>query len=287
MRDLVFILIFGSFLPICFFRPFLGILVWTVMSYLSPERYAFGFTRFLPVGYMTAIPTIAGMFVWRKFHFPPVTRETCLLGLLWLWFAITTINVYYSALLVHHFAETVTRFGDISRVLLMVFTALMLIRTKNQMRWWCLITAGCFAFLALKATRFGFATSGEFRAYGPPNTELADNNAFGLALDMSIPMFLYLGKIDSSRTVRIGCFISFFAALVGVVLSYSRGAFVGLFFLMLAIAMQSKYKVRAVAGLIVITVILSVAAPKPWIERMETLKTAHKTDASAQERFNS
>jgi putative inorganic carbon (hco3(-)) transporter len=287
MRDLLFIAVLFPLLPICFFRPFLGVLLWTIMSYLSPERYAFGFTHSLQVGYMIATPTIIGMIIGRKLNIPPISRETLLLGLLWLWFAITTLNVYFSSLLIHHLTDTLTRFGEVSRSLIMVFVALILTKDKVKLRWWFLVTAFCFAFLSFKALRFGLITSGESRAYGPPGTELADNNGFGLALNMSLPMFLYLAGIEESKALRIFLYLAFVAGLVGVGLSYSRGAFVGLLFLMLVIAMQSKRKVRAVFGLLIICVILLMAAPKQWIDRMQTITTAQKTDPSAQERFNS
>ena len=287
MRVVVFLIIFCPLLIVCVFRPFFGVLLWTVLSYLSPHRYTFGFTQFLPVGYLAATPTIIGMLINGKVRFPPFTRETFLLATLWCWFAVTTLNVYYSNLLVHHLPETLARFGDVSRALLMVLVAMMLITDKSKLRWWYLVTVGCFAFLAFKALRFGLITSGEARVYGPPGTELADNNGFGLALNMSLPMFLYLARNEGSKALRAVLYVAFFAALVGVVLSYSRGALIGLFFLMMVIAVQSKQKIRAVIGVFIICAILIVAAPKQWIERMSTLKTAQKTDASAQERFNS
>src|SRR5215472_15670459 len=98
MRSVIFLAPFCALLPVCFFRPFFGILLWTVISYLNPHRYTFGFTADMPVGYMTAIPTIAGMFFTAQRRLPFLTRETFLLGLLWLWFAATTANVYYSSL---------------------------------------------------------------------------------------------------------------------------------------------------------------------------------------------
>src|ERR1700722_15273210 len=287
MRTVVFLIIFCPALVLCIFRPFFGVLVWTVLSYLSPHRYTFGFAQFLPVGYMAAIPTIIGMIIGGKLRFPPFTRETFLLAMLWCWFGITTLNVYYSNLFVHHLDDTRQRYGDVTRILMMVLIAMILIGDKNKLRWWYLITAGCFAFLSFKALRFGLVTSGEARVYGPPGTELADNNGFGLALNMSLPMFIYLARNEESKAVRIGFYVAFFAALVGVVLSYSRGALVGLFFVMVVIAVQSKHKIRALIGVFVICGVLLAAAPKQWIERMETLKTAQKTDASAQERFNS
>jgi probable O-glycosylation ligase (exosortase A-associated) len=287
MRDLIFILIVGPLLIVCVFKPFFGILLWTVMSYLSPERFAFGFARYLPVGYMVAIPTIIGMFIGGKLRFPPFTRETLLLFLLWCWFGITTLNVYYSNLLVHHFDDTYVRFGDVTRILLMVLIATILINDKNKLRWWYLATAGSFAALAFKCLRFGLLTSGEARVYGPPGTELADNNGFGLALNMTLPMFIYLARNEESKKLRIGFYCAFVATLVGVVLSYSRGALIGLGFTMFVIAWQSRHKGRAFIGVVILCSLLLVVAPKQWIERMETIKTAEKTDASAQERFNS
>ena len=287
MREAVFLVLFGLLFPIAFIRPFFGILLWTVMSYLSPHRYTYGFAPNLPVGYLTAVPTLAGALISGRLRMPPVTRETVLLGLLWAWFGLTTLNVYSSNLLMHHLADTLSRFGDVSKTLLMVVVAMMLITDKSKLRWWYVVTAGCFAFLALKALRFGLVTSGAMRVYGPPNTELADNNAFGLALNMSLPMFVCLANIEESRAARIVLRLSFVAAVVGVVLSYSRGALLGLACVLLAIAFQSKYRLRAIAATAILGLILVVAAPQQWIERMETLKTAEKTDASAQERFHS
>jgi probable O-glycosylation ligase (exosortase A-associated) len=287
MRQAVFLTIFGVLLPICFFRPFFGISLWTVISYLSPHRYTYGFAQNLSVGYMTAVPTLAGMVISGKFRMPPLTRETFLLALLWVWFGLTTLNVYSSNLLVHHLADTLFRFGNVSKILLMVFVATILVSDRNKLRWWYLATAGCFAFLALKATRFGVLTSGEFRVYGPPGTDLEDNNGFALALNMTLPMFLYLGGIEKSRGVRVGLRIGFFAALVGIVLSYSRGALVGLVCVLLVIALQSKYRVRALLAVAILGTLLVAVAPQQWIERMETLQTAQKTDLSAQERFHS
>ena len=287
MREAVFLVLFGLLFPIAFIRPFFGILLWTVMSYLSPHRYTYGFAPNLPVGYLTAIPTLAGALLSGKLRMPPITRETVLLGLLWAWFGITTLNVYSSNLLMHHLADTLSRLGDVSKTLLMIVVAMMLITDKSKLRWWYVVTAGCFAFLALKAARFGLVTSGEMRVYGPPNTELADNNAFGLALNMSLPIFACLGSLEKSRALRIALRVAFIAALIGVVLSYSRGALLGLACVLFAIAFQSKYRLRALVGTAILGIILAVAAPQQWIERMQTIKTAEKTDASAQERFHS
>jgi putative inorganic carbon (HCO3(-)) transporter len=287
MREAVFLVLFGLLFPIAFIRPFFGILLWTVMSYLSPHRYTYGFAPNLPVGYLTAVPTLAGALISGRLRMPPVTRETVLLGLLWAWFGLTTLNVYSSNLLMHHLADTLSRFGDVSKTLLMVVVAMMLVTDKSKLRWWYVVTAGCFAFLALKALRFGLVTSGEMRVYGPPNTELADNNAFGLALNMSLPMFICLAKVEESRAVRIALRVAFVAAVVGVVLSYSRGALLGLACVLFAIAIQSRYRLRAIAATAILGLILVAAAPQQWIDRMETLKTAEKTDASAQERFHS
>jgi probable O-glycosylation ligase (exosortase A-associated) len=169
----------------------------------------------------------------------------------------------------------------------MVLVAMVLVTDKSKLRWWYLVTVGCFAFLAFKAVRFGLITSGEARVYGPPGTELADNNGFGLALNMSLPMFMYLARTEARKAFRVAFYVAFFAALIGVVLSYSRGAIVGLFFLMLSMAGQSKHKLRALVGVFAISTILLAAAPQQWIDRMSTLKTAQKTDASALERLNS
>ena len=74
--------------------------------------------------------------------------------------------------------------------------------------------------------------------------------------------------------------------IVSVVLSYSRGALLGLVALLLVWALKSKYKVTAAIGFALVLLVIFAAAPGAWIERMQTLREAPESDPSAMSRIH-
>ena len=214
-----------------------------------------------------------------------MSRETVLLIILWLWFGITTLNVFSSPLLEHHRAETLVQMLQVSKALLMAFIALVLIIEKNKLRWWYLVTVACFIILCVKGVIWGALSGGKFQVYGPGKSMIGDNNDFALAVNICLPMIYYLAKTESSRLIRLALWTSLPFAMIAVVLTYSRGGLLGLGAVMLAIALQSKHKVRSLSLIFGLVLLVFLVAPGKWIERMETLRTAAQTDPSARSRF--
>lgn len=286
MRDYLFLALLVALVPVCFFRPFIGILAWTCVSYGNPHRFTWGFARELPVAMVVAIATILGFTFSSARRFPPMKRETILLLILWVWFALTTVNVYFSPEFFHHFQDSLNRLVEVSKMLLMTFFAMMLITDERRLRWWYVVTAGSFAILALKGALFGAQTGGQFRVMGPENSLVEDNNAFGLALNMCLPMYFYLARLEDSRGRRLTLRIAFLLTIIAVILTYSRGALIGLAVVLLTLAFKSRYKVPALAVFTIAAFSILSLAPTKWVERMETLKTAKDTDPSALSRIN-
>jgi probable O-glycosylation ligase (exosortase A-associated) len=271
--------------PVPFINPFGGLLTYTWISIFNPHQYTFGFVRSLPVALMFALPTMIGLIFTKRKTLPPFTRETFLLALLWLWFGITTLNVHQSFTFQHHWEDTLQQFEFVSKILLMSFVSLMLIIDAKRLHLWYLVTAGCFVFFAIKSAVFGIVTGGQYKIYGPPHSMLADNNDFGLAMNMALPMFLCLARTESSTALRWLFRVSIPMGMLAVVLTFSRGDMLGMMFLLFVWAAKSRYKVLGGIGLLVAVVIVFAVAPRSWIERMETIRTARQTDASAQSRI--
>ena len=62
-RDVIVLGFFLPSLPICFFRPFYGILLWTVVSFVNPQQLSYGAAASFPLALVVAIPTLAGALV--------------------------------------------------------------------------------------------------------------------------------------------------------------------------------------------------------------------------------
>src|SRR5687767_557838 len=89
-------------LPVCFFHPFYGIILWTIVAFLNPQAYAWSAATALPWAVLAAVPTLLGFFAFdRGLHRIP-SRESVLLLILWLWFTFTSVVSTSSALFMHH-----------------------------------------------------------------------------------------------------------------------------------------------------------------------------------------
>jgi probable O-glycosylation ligase (exosortase A-associated) len=147
-----------------------------------------------------------------------------------------------------------------------------------------IVTAMSFGVLAIKGAIFGIRTSGESRVWGPPDSFISDNNAFGLAVNMSLPMLIFLARDEKRRFYRWCYYLAFACGVLSVILTYSRGGLLGLTAVLFVLTLKSKYKVISafVAVLAVGTVI--TFAPPQWMSRMSGL--AHgDVDASGKQRL--
>src|SRR5689334_22037672 len=92
IRDIIVLtLILGS-LPFCFFRPFFGILMWNVVSFLNPHRFTWGPAYDFPVALLVAVATLMGAVLFERNWKHFVSRNVWLIVLLWLWFTFTSLR---------------------------------------------------------------------------------------------------------------------------------------------------------------------------------------------------
>ena len=286
LRDLVLLAIYVVGIPASFLEPFVGILFWAWISYFNPQDFTWGFASHIPIGFLVAIPTLIGLVFTKRKQSPPLTLETVLLAMLWLWFAVTTANVFVTPVLEHHLSDTLGAMWKVSKILAMAFVALMLVTEPRRLRWWYLITAGSFALFALKTSVWGVFTGGQFRAYGPRNSMIYDNNDFGLAMNMALPMFVALARTEQSRALRWCFWAAVPMGIMTIILTYSRGALLGLAMVLLALVVKSKRRWLGFGALLVVGIITFAEAPGQWFERMQTLRDVQQ-DRSVQARLRS
>lgn len=285
-RDVILLVVYAVGIPLSLLQPFVGVLFWTWVSYFNPQDFTWGVASKIPIGLLVALVTLAGLVVTKDKRLPPLSFQTGLLLILWFWFCVTTVNVFFSPILVHHWTDSYVFLWQVSKILLMVFVALSLVTDFQRLRWWYLVTAGSFALFALKGTIFGLVTSGEDKVYGPKNSMIYDNNDFGLAMNMALPMFAALARTEHSRILRWSFWASIPMGIMAVILTYSRGALLGLAIALFAMVMKTKRRVLAIAGTLIVGVTILLAAPPQWIERMQTLRNVG-TDQSALARIHS
>ena len=288
MRDiLVLIITFGSSMA-ALIQPWWGVLALAAFSYLNPHRYAWGFSRSLPVYFIVFLSVVIGMVTNGKDRQPfPWTRETILFFMLLAWFTLTT---YYSPDLPDTSKEQWTK---VMKIYLGIFPTFWMINDREKLKWLVIVIALSFGFVGFKGGIWALGTGFSNRVYGPDGTFYGGNNEIGLALNMTLPLLLLSATEFKNRFIRNSFYAVFFFSICSIISTWSRGALLTLMAVLGAILLSSKKKMLVipiilVSGILIMLIMpekLMSILPAEWFERMETIQN-YEEDASAMGRID-
>jgi probable O-glycosylation ligase (exosortase A-associated) len=258
--------------------------MWYWVTYFNPHRFTWSYGYDFPVAFVIAIPTLIGSLFAPKSLRSLQIRESLLLLGLWIWFTGNYLHARGVPFFVLHMDDAKYEMIHISKILLMSFVMMLIINSKERLRGVMLVSAGSLGLLAIKGMIFGLRTSGDARVWGPPDSFLADNNAFGLALNMCLPIMYFLAREEKNRWIRWFLRLSFLSSVVTVLLTYSRGGLLGLTVVLLAICLKSRHKILSAFMILVTASLLISFAPGPWMDRMSRFLHG-ELDSSANQRI--
>lgn len=280
MRDIVVMLFLVGVILAAFKRPWLGVLGLAVFVYLNPHRYAWGFATTFPV-YLVAFVGVFSAFVATGMKRQPLPKDwrVAVFFLLWGFYVITTIDAIS---MTRSFAWQ--KLIEVSKIYLPFLLMLWLIDTKEKLFWLLATIVGSIGLVAVKGGLFALATGFSYRVYGPNGTQFAENNAFGLAVLITIPLLVLLVREVTDKRLKwmlAGAVPLFFASALS---SHSRGALLTLGVVAIALLWHSKRKWLIVPVAAFGIVWFAQNLPEHWFERMQTIET-YEEDTSAMGRL--
>ncbi len=278
MRDYLLLAIIIAGVPVSIYRPFIGILLWSWISYMNPHRLTWGIAYNFPAAQVIGIGTLIG-FAFTKDRRPlPMERETVLLLMLWGLFTVTTILALVPS-------GAWPQYEQVSKILLMTMVTMMVVTTHKRLRLFLLTIALSIGYFGFKGGLFSLRGGGANRVYGPPGSFIEDNNDFALAVVMVLPIFFYMAKEEPKKWLRYFLRATGLLSIVSVIFTYSRGGFIGLAVVGAAALAKSKRKLLALV-LIGLAVYAGFAViPEQWFDRMQTIGDVG--EGSAAGRINS
>jgi len=283
---ILFAALVGS-LPACFVRPFYGILIWTIIAFANPQSALFYWSaaNSFPWAVAVAVPTLIGFVVfspkWGNF----ASGKVLLLLVLWSWFTFTTILSMHTPVFMHHADDTWYHWGFVSKIIFMTAITIAIIDNFDRLRIMTLTIAGCFGYFVLKAFPFLILTGGAFRLYGPEYSMIADNNDFGLALNMTLPFYFCLAQTEENKWVRRFFGALFVMTVPAVFFTYSRGALVGMITVTTLMLLRSRHRLYVIPVIGFGVGVALLFAPPAWKNRMDPTRP-DAIDGSAKSRLN-
>ncbi len=164
-----------------------------------------------------------------------------------------------------------------------IFT-LVLINTRDKLYYLIITIGASIAIVAVKGGIFSILKGFSYRVYGPPATQFEENNAFAVAVLMSIPLILLWQKRTSNQLIKKGIMLSIPIMYACSLSSWSRGALLTMAVLTFMLIRHSRHKFLAIPLVIVGIAFAIPQLPDSWFNRMHTLET-YEQDASAMSRI--
>ena len=278
MRDMLLALMLAGGCAWTLRAPWIGAIMWTVVSLASPH-VAFGYASAgWPVAMLIASCTLFGMLLTKERINPFYNAAIVMTVLLMVWMTIT-LPLSLAPELCY---DTWDRSLKIN-VMLLVSIALLDTRKKLEVFIWANVCS--IGYWGVKGGVFSIVTGGNAIILGPGGF-IAENNALALAEIVVLPLLRYVQLQASNVWVRRG--LAGAMALIGLsaLVSHSRGALLGMIAMAIYFWWRSKKKVQWGIVLFLAALVVQAALPAEYWARMSTINN-YQEDASAQGRINS
>lgn len=254
------------------FRPFNGLLFYLWFSFGRPgdfvwPDYLFDFEVWI------AGASLLGYVVNEMVRSPVRLKGMRLLLLLWFWFAVVSVTAQIPMI-------AYPKLWEYTRVFIMAFLTFAWANSEKRVRSIFNVLAISLGFLGLKGA-FDAVTTGFASTMKGPGGMMREANEYALALNMGIPILVWLAKDDPRWWVRL----TFRAMAVGCALvvigTRSRSGVLGLLMAGIVLTAFSEHKLLLSAGGVICLAALLLFGPQGALERYRTIPTAAEVDPSA------
>jgi putative inorganic carbon (hco3(-)) transporter len=255
-------------------RPWIGIMLWTWLSVMNPHRFTFGYAYDAPLATVAVACTLIGMLIERRVYNPFQSSLPVLLLVLMAWITL-------SWLFGLSVADDYEQWTKVMKIYFMTFVALAVLKTKLHIIALAWVLALSVGLLGLKGGLFTIASGGAERVWGPPGSFIQDNNAFALAVVMTIPLLRFLQTQLQAGWRRHAMTAMMVLCAVSALGSQSRGALLAL--AAMAFLLWARGRQLLLSGLVILLVALTFIPfmPETWTDRMATIGGGYEQDLSA------
>ena len=243
------------------YRPYVGILVWSWLGFMNPQRLCYGFAYDFPFSKLVAAITIIAFIYYKDKIIPKGSGLLWMLVIYTLWVSITTTTAIYPD-------DAMFEWTNFMKIMMGVGLILFMVSDKNKVNALVAVIALSLGYYGLKGGVFTVLTAGSYRVWGPAGSFIADNNALGLALVMTLPLMWYLYTQMQKRIYKNLAFAMMISTAFAILGTQSRGGFLALMAMTGFLVMKSKAKFKVAAIVIIMAPLLYIFMPQSWHDRM-------------------
>jgi probable O-glycosylation ligase (exosortase A-associated) len=256
-------------------RPYIGLCVWIVFTYLAPHHHTWSFAYNFSYVLIIALVTMGSMVLNNAARMPKPLVSTYFLGALVLWAGVTTAFAFDPRAALSEYIEAL-------KIVTLGVVTMLLVHDRWTFRVVLSVLAGSILFYGVKGGLFVLSTGGNYIVFGPPDHFMEANNGLAIALLMMLPVAWFLGTEASNKWIRWGWFATIPLSVLSILSTYSRGAVLALGCTAIYWAIASGRKKLGFGVLALFPIALFVYMPDQLIERMETIRTYEEDNSAVQ-----
>jgi len=265
------------------FYPYLGVLVYLILSYLRFEETVPALGNL----HLTRLLAIALIVVWAIRS--AITKSKLYLQekgliLLYLFFLMLAFSIPFSFWPTRSF----NTFVDMLKILVFTILFIHLIDSQKKLKsflWVFLIVNGFLAFNAIKDFILLGSTAVSTRIGGGGEGFLGDANDFALALNVALPFTFYQFLAEKKKILKLFYLLFLLLFTLGVISTASRGGFITLFIVFFYFILKSKQKLIGIFSILLIFISVFFFTPREYWQRQMTI-TSYQQDESAMGRID-
>ena len=223
----------------------------------------------LPVGDVAIVLALGGIALQRdRVRFPPYLVWLCGFSL---WASIASAE--------SRFPDWVSpQLTNMLKMCLIVFVAANALRTREHLRLFMVFFLGCFALFPLRGAMFNYFLYGnDMGGRAIWNLLYSNPNDLGAMALLQFSMALALLTSEPKGWVRLAAMAGVFLLPMLILMTQSRGVFLGLLVLGAMAFAGQRRRVRLALQLAVVAMFLVMVAPSSVWERLGTLQHATST----------
>jgi probable O-glycosylation ligase (exosortase A-associated) len=221
------------------FNPFLGVLAYYTLAFMRPQEVFWGFadTRLTLLVSISTLAATAFHFL-RKPNLHFLRNAQCLfIGILWLFIFLSTQF--------GEFGGPEPKWVDYyNKMFLTILIVLCLANSEKKLLVLSVVIGLSIGYLGVWANEMYFL-QGWHIVHGPggPGATFHDENDFAMVLVMAVPFLWYMMRASGNLLVKAGLVGLMGLVVHGVMLTFSRGGFLGVAASMMLIALREKNRV--------------------------------------------
>ena len=269
MRDLLMFSAFIFMVPMALQNGFIAYMFWAWTGVVLPNYFLFGFMQPVRFNFIFALMAL-GLLVMGKMTNRGSWQRTRTTTLMLCFLAHGSISAVFAA---SPNPDVWTIYIAFAKSMLFCLVMPFFVTSRSRIHTILIMLALGLGFHGTVEGLKVLLSGGAHKVMGLGGM-MSDNNHWGVAMVMTLPILLYLYNYSQNTLVKLSFLLGFAITVISILGTNSRGAFLGMAIIGVWMVLVSRRKAFSAFVVLLAVVAIVSFAPESWFARIQTIENA-------------